>query len=398
MIFIRSSKHNLSETNKDKLRLYQQLRQDYQQMVYFYVNYLWNNNPLSCPNLLPSNICNLITTRTARLRQCAAKQACSMIHAATKKRQKQLFKLKQLQQENKDTKKLQSKINKFPLIKPNCNNVNPELDSRFVNFKESNNHFDLFVNIKNIGNLPVNYTKVSNKWKKQGQIKQAIRLLPNSIILIYEIEKETRTKGKDIGIDQGYLTTASLSNQETTTKNKDGYDLENICEVLSKRKKGSKGFKRTQEHRKNYVNWSINQLNFNNVKKLKLEKLVNLRLSKRVSRRMSHFAYTLIKQKFIRLSEEKGFLFVEQDNKFRSQRCSKCGWTHKVNRKGKTFKCSKCGYCTDADLNAASNHEPELVELPEKVWLQHLNRTTGFYWFEEGVVGYECIVRDVSKY
>jgi len=353
--------------------------------------------------MLNSEICNLITTRTARLRQCAAKQACSMIKSATKKRSKQLYKLKKLQKENKDTKYLQRKINKFPLIKPTCNNVNPELDPRFVDMEEDKTTFDMFVKIKSIGTkdilIPIDNTKVSNKWNKKGKRKQSIRLMKDKIVLFYEIKQEKIKKGKTVGADQGKLTCLSLSNGETTQKCKHKHDLSSICERMSRKKKGSKGFAKTQAHRINYVNWSINQLNFKNINKINLEKQKNLRLGKNVSREMSHYAYTKIKKKIVMLTEEKGFFYGEPDNKFRSQRCSKCGWTHKGNRLGKTFKCMKCGFTADADLNAASNNELELYELPDWVWLHHINRTTGFYWLVDGVydVSYERIVRDVQK-
>ena len=101
---------------------------------------------------------------------------------------------------------------------------------------------------------------------------------------------------------------------------------------------------------------------------------------------MSHWSYTLIKDKFIRLSEEKGFQFIENENKFMSQRCSQCGWTHKSNRLGKTFKCQHCEFTTDSDFNAASNHAIELFELPISVWHNHINRTNGFYWHNDSYV------------
>lgn len=100
------------------------------------------------------------------------------------------------------------------------------------------------------------------------------------------------------------------------------------------------------------------------------------------------------------MSEDKGFVFVEQDNKFRSQRCNQCGWTHKLNREGKTFKCKNivCGHLADSDLNAASNHEIDLITLPLSVWQSHINRTIGFYWLKDCyVVGQEHIVPDVQK-
>jgi len=107
----------------------------------------------------------------------------------------------------------------------------------------------------------------------------------------------------------------------------------------------------------------------------------------------------LIKDKLIRLSEVKGFKFVEQDNKYRSQRCNKCGWTHGSNRKGKTFKCSSinCTFGTDSDLNADSNHEVNLVEITQECYEKQLRHLNGFYWFEDKIVDHngECIVPHV---
>ena len=77
--------------------------------------------------------------------------------------------------------------------------------------------------------------------------------------------------------DQGKNTCLSLSDGQVTKTNKHGYDLNSILDLMSKRVKGSKGFKRCQEHRKNYINWSINQLNFQDIKKINLERLKDVR-------------------------------------------------------------------------------------------------------------------------
>ena len=188
-----------------------------------------------------------------------------------------------------------------------------------------------------------------------------------------------------------------MSDDQTTIKNKHGHDFASIAKIICRKKKGSKAFRKAQSHRKNYINWSLNQINFNNIKTLKLEKLKNLRKGKNKGRFLSHWTYTLIKEKLVRLSEDKGFIFSEQDNKFRSQRCSSCGWTHKSNRKGKTFKCLHCETEFDSDLNAASNHEVELPDV-EAMWQEHTNRTTGFFWLPTGIIiGQERIVPDVQE-
>lgn len=395
---IRCSKHTIKYTNINKLLIYQNFIKEYQNLVRKYVNILWNNTKYlkqKLPNYLSAKIIQSIKTNVnydSRIRQCAATQACSMIKSVLSKQIKRLYKLKKLQQENKDTKYLQRKIDITNYKKPNTKNINVELTGRLVNIKKSN-HFDEFIEITQIGNkrkirIPINHTKVSGKWEKLGKRISSIRLSKNHITLFYEIEKSEVTGTKIIGADQGQLTCLTMSDGQITAKNKHGYDLNKIQDILARRKKGSKGFERTQSHRRDYINWSLNQLNFNDIKELRLEKIFNIRKGKRVSRKLSHWTYTLIKDKLIRLSEDKGFVFVEQDNKFRSQRCSSCGWTHKSNRLAKTFKCTNtnCGFTTDSDLNAACNHEVDLVEIPILVCQKQLNRTTGFYWLCDKVV------------
>jgi hypothetical protein len=92
----------------------------------------------------------------------------------------------------------------------------------------------------------------------------------------------------------------------------------------------------------------------------------------------------LIKGKLLRLSEELGVQASFQSSPYRSQRCSSCGLVLKSNRKKKLYSCS-CGYTEDSDINAANNHEVELISLP--VGLSHLgiNNINGFYWKPSGV-------------
>jgi transposase len=383
---IRCSTLTLKFTNEGKLRLLFNFLERYERMVKEFVNILWNDDPINVKPLIDNAICKKIETGThtdSRIRQCAAKQASAIVRGVTSKRRKQLYKLRQLQREGKNTSYLQRKIDTQPLTKPDIKNLNAELDSRFIDYQAGDNEFDLFIRLTQIGDkeeviIPAKYNKVVRKWLERGTLKSSIRVSKDGVVLFFEIEEVTKNKGEKVGADQGLLTCLTLSDGQATKKNDHGHDLSTITNILSRKRKGSKGFRRTQAHRKNYINWSLNQLNFSNIGKLSLEKVHNLRKGKNSGRRLSHWTYTLIKEKLIRLGEDKGFVFAEQDNRFMSQRCSSCGWTHKLNRKGKTFKCTKCLFKTDSDLNAASNHEAELVELPKQVWQQRLNRSKRF--------------------
>lgn len=404
---IRSSSHTLKFSNKHKIDKLNVFIKKYRTMVGKYVNIIWNEFIKNPPSLLDNDICKKINTNIdtdSRIRQCAAKQACSMVKSVLSKHNKRLYTLKKLQNEGKNFSYLQRKIDTTKFKKPNFNKVNVELDSRFVNIKQGK-YFDYFIQIQQIGNkeiirIPIKNTFVSNKWMSQGKLKNSIRLNENKVTLYFEIENKPKVGGKKLGADQGQLTCLTLSDGQITKPNKDGYDLDKIQTILSRRKKGSKGFRRAQSHRENYINWSLNQLNFDGVKEIGLEKLVNIRKDKKSNRKLSHWTYTLIRDKLISLSENKGFVVTEQDNKFRSQRCSQCGWTHKSNRKGKTFKCKNinCNFFTDSDLNAASNHEVDLIDLDQSIWHNHFNRTTGFYWLcDRVIIGQEYIVPDVTK-
>jgi transposase len=311
--------------------------------------------------------------------------------------------LKKLQQEGKKTKFLQRKIDRFSLIKPNAASMNLEFDKKFVDFR-TGNHFDLFCRFASLGDnlkikIPLKHTKVSRKWMSCGNMKTTIRLNDQGIALLFEVPKPPiNTGGKVVGADQGSVTALTLSDAQVTDKCPHGHDLYTIQAKLARRKVGSKGFAKAQSHRKNYINWAINHLDFSDISTLKLEKIRNLRKGSRTSRALKHWTYTLINQKLVRLGEEKGFTVTEVSNEFRSQRCSQCGWVRKANRRGKTFKCTVCGYAADSDLNAASNLELDLYEVPYWVRLKKLNRV-GFYWSSSGLtsLSQEPIVPDTNK-
>jgi len=352
---IRSTSHSLKFANRGKVQEISVFLVEYRRLAEAIITDLWDNglhdheidfsiqnNNLNLPSMLPNDYLKQFDSwLTARMKQCVGKQICSMVNAAVRKRQKQLFMLRKLQQEGKDAKYLQRKIDIQPLVKPRTEKIRAELDPRFVNF-QSGNYFDLFVRIKTIGNditfnLPIKHTKVSRKWSRQGLQKQSIRLSEDRIVIFFEVQKAKGTGTKTAGADQGYKTVLSLSDGQVTQKCPHGHDLTSIQAKLSRRKKGSKGFKKAQEHRTNYINWSLNQLNFSDIKEVRLEKVKRIRYKKSSSRVMTHWTYTVIKKKLESLSEVEGFNLKEVPNEFRSQRCQ-CGWCAK--RTGKVKRSS----------------------------------------------------------
>ena len=173
---IRSSCHSLKFSNNGKRKQLNRLLEQYSSMVKKYTNIVWNNNPLeNTQTMLPSKQCNQIKTErtnNSRLRQAAAKQACSSINSVWDKRRKQVYMLKKLQREGVNAAALQSIIDTKPITKPVFKGISMELDSRFVDMKEVDGKFNLFIKLKQIGNkeninIPIKYNKVSLKWLKK---------------------------------------------------------------------------------------------------------------------------------------------------------------------------------------------------------------------------------------
>lgn len=243
--------------------------------------------------------------------------------------------------------------------------------------------------------IPVIKTKQSKKLEDSGFVKKpsAVALYsPTKIGLIYQREITPKKKeGKTVGADQGITTVLTLSDRQVTDKNKHGQCLNDVLKKLSRRKKGTIGFRKAQTHRKNFINWSINRLNFKDVKVVRLEHLKNVGKGQHRSRFLNSWTYPLIRQKLVSLSELEGFQIEEMSNKFRSQRCNCCSHVNKANRKGKAFNCKHCGHTDDADLNSSLNLELDLPRVPNWVFEQKLNRT-GFFWTEEGVFAEEQVI------
>ena len=410
---IRSSSHTLKHANASKRKQIRKLVGEYRRLAQMILDDLWINGgfnatkQLNLPKYLSSEYLRKFDTwLTARMLQCCGKQVLGMLKAATRKRIKQYYVLAKLQQAQENYQRLQRHIDLNPLTKPSCDRIQPVLDSRFVDFQDTKEGcFDLFVRISSIGNLqqiriPIKHHCSSRRWLRLGALKRSIRLSEDAVHLVYEVpDRPKKQRGKIVGFDQGYITTATLSDGQTTSSCPHEHDLKSISIKLARRKKGSKGFRRAQQHRRNHIGWALNQLIWSDVREVRLEKIRRLRFRKKQRNKpLIHWVYPLIKQKLLALSETEGFILVEVPNEFRSQRCSSCGWVRKANRKGKMFRCDACGFAADADRNAASNLRLDLIEVPFWVRQRRLNRK-GFYWKSTGLfaAGHEPIVRDAKR-
>lgn len=389
---IRSTSASLKFINTSKQKTIDLFIEEYRRVVEQFIDIIWEISDIK--NLLEKEITDKITDSwlSARAIQCAGKQASGIVRGTKKKQKQRLWKIEDFKKKGmfKKARKLQRFYDKVNMSKPSLENVNPELDSRFIKIDlENETSFDGWITLSSIGNklkvqMPFKKTKHFNKMLNNGDLKKGIRLSKDSITFMFDLpDLDKKANGNIVGIDIGQSTVISCSNGISSTKDIHGHDLSTITTKLCRKKKESKAFLKTQRHRKNYINWTINQLNFNEVKEIKLENIKNIRKGKRTSKRLNHWTYTEIFDKIESKCEQEGVLVTRVNPTYTSQRCSACGWTRRGNRKGKLFKCDHCDFIYDADLNASNN----IVSNLKPIWYKkrHLyDIKTGFYWNEEG--------------
>jgi IS605 OrfB family transposase len=341
MKIVRSTKLSLKFLNKQKEEQLHLFIDEYRRVGQIICDQLWNIQNLS--KFIDIKTLNVETWLSVTTLQCVSKQVVGVI---------------------KGTRKSGQTLKKIP-TKPNVQEINPELDARFIksmNFEQKRTSFDGWISLNCLGNklkiiIPLKKTKHFNKLNNKGTLRKCIRLTKQGIHLMFDLEVEQATSQNNIGIDIGISDVVSLSNNQVISKHPHDWTLSKILQKFSRQKRGSKNFKQTQALRENFIGWSINQINFDNVGSISIENIKDMRRGKKSDRFRSHWTYTQIFRRLNMKAESLGVQVTNVDPRNTSRKCSKCGEIDKHSRKGKKFKCTRCGFELDADLNASRNIE-----------------------------------------
>jgi len=406
--FIRTSQHSLKDLNKCKAYELNLFIRAYREAVNVYVDFLWNTriefnttvldvkeHQYNVPKFIPKLLENFNTLLTSRALKCASTQACGVVASVLDKRQKDESKLEWFySQGKKPSAALIERLSKPPVC-PNTQNINCELNSIIVSVGAEINSFDLWLNFSALFKskrgfklaVPARHHRQSRKWQARGKLLTSILLNEHQFNLRWDVEEpKKRTSGTIVGVDQGITDLLTISNNQEFPIDIHGYTLTSILHKIARKRKGSLAFAAAQQHRKNYINWYVKKLDLADVKEVKLEKITNIGYRRTSSRFLRGFTNTLIRDSLERLCLESGVRFSLIDNEFNSQRCNKCGWTQKSNRKGKLFLCKNCKHEADADVNASCNIliRDSLILLPFGFRAKKLN-INGFFWTQEHV-------------
>jgi len=417
---IRTAQHTTKFSNTGKLEVLRTFLLEYELAVKHYVDYFWTtkvewiasdqsiktldvaNEKFDLPNFIsttdnePTNTPNL----SSRIIKSAAGQALGIVGSIIAKRNKLAFKLNVATAKGdlQRVTKLQEELEKFKLTKPDAKITTANLDSNTLEFivvdenGESFKEFDGFLKIKSMSRtlgfieIPVKFHRQIKNLQKRGYKQKTTWFVSiDKVCSTWEKPLPTKkTSGRKVGADQGIKTCLTLSDGQITGTCNHGHSLESIMQKLSRCKKGSKNFADAQEHRTNYINWSIKQLNLTDINEIGYENVKNIRYKQNTSNFMKSWTFTTIRTAVERRCEEAGVQLTSQSSIYRSQRCSSCGFVHKKSRNKKQFTCTQCSHTLDADLNGALNHEVELSDIPYVLLSRKLN-TVGFYWLDSGL-------------
>ena len=407
---IRSSQHSIDRANTGKRSTLVAFCTEYRRVIKLILDDVWDNgheftnnggvthrfciakNELQSPLYIDYRKYSDLTFLTARTLSSLTNQLCGILKAAVEKQRKRVYMLTTKKgTSRKGYRLLVRKIKMNIPQKPCVDNVRPELSSKcaeWITEDDLAGEFDGFLRLKSIVKsgediiMPVNFTRHSNKLKALGgKMMGSFLIGQHNVDLRWSIPKpELRMEGVTVGADQGLKDVVTLSDtQRAGHTDRHGHTLDSILDGMCRKRRGSNAMRRAQDHRENFVNWSLNQLNLTGVKGVRLEHIWNISYKHRTSVKLSHWTNTLIRDKVESLCELNGVRLVLSASTYMSQRCNACGRVRKANRKGKTYTCDHCGLEVDADLNAACNHALGLPEVPYALWKLQLNRK-GFFW------------------
>lgn len=377
---LKSTRHNLKNLNKGKLKVYLKFLAEYKMVCQDMIDFIWSSLPsdFKIKDYIDYKIFKTKTNLSSRALSSALNQAYSIVKSSIELERRRLWLIK-----NKNV-----SIKSIKFSKPKIKAIVPELSSKCCDIIQTpNSKFWGFVRIKAIGDeyghikIPIEKSPAMDEQPLSG-----VRFFEDKIQLAWKVKTSSIDGSVVLGADQGIKTVLSLSDGQTTpVKCKHNHSLASIIDKIKSKKKGSKAQKKALDHRKNFVNWSINQLNFSNAKEVRLEKISPSLFSSKLSSKTIYWSNSEIRDKVKRRCEELEVPVIEQSCAYRSQRCSQCGQVRKANRKGKTYECKNCGFVCDADTNAAMNHSQELFPIPFGFLKERKNLGNGFFWSQSEI-------------
>ena len=253
--------------------------------------------------------------------------------------------------------------------------------SKLCSARYDKNSYTLFLDQKQVSLLTISgrkryalivpeyYQELFKTWKNTSA---DLCIKKNTVYLHIVFEKDitdTQPNGKLIGIDRGINNIAVVSNNQFFG----GGQVKNLVNRYRRlrkllQKKGTKSAKRHLKKVKDKerrfradINHQISKQiisSLNPGDTIVLEDLTgirNKRLRKEQRTMINSWSFFQLEQFLTYKANAKGIGIEYIDARYTSQRCSKCGYICRSNRKEHSFCCKECGFRLNSDLNASRN-------------------------------------------
>lgn len=256
--------------------------------------------------------------------------------------------------------------------------------SKLTSIRLTKNSFNIWFDRSEVSVLTLNgrlrckvflpdYFQQYFSWRRKGA---TLSFKKNNIFLNIVFEKEVEDIQLDnllvLGIDRGIKNIATLSDGtiysgERIFKIKKRYQTIRAKLQANGSKSAKRHLKRLSLKENRFVTDANHCISKDIVKRcnpgtiIVLEKLTNIRENSRKIRKaerakINSWSFYQLEQFLKYKALAKGCDIQYVDARYTSQKCSRCGYIYRGNRKTQEhFKCAKCGYENNADLNAALN-------------------------------------------
>ncbi|OQX28356.1 MAG: hypothetical protein BWK80_00490 [Desulfobacteraceae bacterium IS3] len=359
MKITRSSKTSVRFATKKKQEILNEILDEYGRIVNFFIDYFWEHSEIITKDEIKKEIYSLPETWfTARMRQCAAREALSMVHGAknTENRRKSSA-------EREVEELLGYEIFNDP-VKPVHNGKKMTLSSQTVRIEKSRNSFDLWLIISSVGKeiklyIPLKKHRQFLRWENTGKTASSVVIHREYVQISFEVETGAKKEeGKTVGIDAGINHLMTTSEREFL-----GNDVNHLISKIKIKLQGSKAYKRAKKELSYYIHKTVKDYISNRELRLAVtEKLKDLKLNTKEKNKTKEFRKTLGNWNYRELlsiiemrCEENRVFFRSVSPFMTSQRCPRCAHIQRENRRGEEFKCLKCGYSEQADFVGSLN-------------------------------------------
>ena len=217
--------------------------------------------------------------------------------------------------------------------------------------------------------IPKYYQEYFDSWKRKSA---ELCIIKNKVYLHIVFEKEVAdatSTGNIVGIDRGINNLAVTSNNKFFGGKVVKKQVRKYQKLRSSlQSNGSKSAKRhlkrlslKEQRFRRDINHCISKSIIRNIpvgSTIVLEDLKGIRKSKlRKAQRtmLNNWSFFQLEQFITYKAMVKGIDMKHIDAAYTSQRCSKCGFVCKSNRKQHSFSCKQCSFKLNSDLNASRN-------------------------------------------